>query len=32
MAKWELSVWDRVGLWTIAVVSIAPLIPYALIG
>lgn len=30
--KWELSAWDRVGLWTIAAVSVLPLLPYALSG
>jgi hypothetical protein len=30
--KWKLSVWDRIGLWTIVAVSLLPLLPYALDG
>jgi hypothetical protein len=32
MNERELNLWDRIAMWSIVVVSVAPLIPYALQG
>jgi hypothetical protein len=32
MTESKLSSWERIGLWVIVAVSIAPLVPYALSG
>lgn len=32
MNERELSFWDRIGMWAIVAVSVAPLVPYALHG